>query len=247
MAEARDDDHTDGAAGWEHSASAWIAFQDEGDRSRTMQLDPVMLAQCGDVRGLRTLDLGCGEGRFSRMLAERGACATGIDLTRELLATAAQRRNGEDGYVLGDAEPLPFASASFDLVVSYVTLVDIVDYRAAIAECARVLRCGGRLAVANLGFVTASQGWLRDDEGRRLYHRVDRYAETWSQVYEWAGIRITNWHRPLSAYMAAYLEAGLELRAFLEPVPEDQSLRDDPWFEDWFRVPLFTVMNWQRA
>ena len=65
-------------------------------------------------------------------------------------------------------------------------------------------------------------------------------------ILEWSGMRIRNWHRPLSAYLDAYLGAGLMLRRFLEPVPEDLSLRDDPRFEDWFRVPNFDVMLWQK-
>jgi hypothetical protein len=107
-----------------------------------------------------------------------------------------------------------------------------------------VLAPGGTLVVANTSFVTASEGWQRDDAGRRLYHRIDRYAEERSQVYEWVGMRIVNRHRPLSHYMQAYLGAGLILRDFLEPVPSDESLRADDWFEDWFRVPQFTVMRW---
>ncbi len=66
-------------------------------------------------------------------------------------------------------------------------------------------------------------------------------------MYEWAGMRIVNWHRPLSQYMRAYLGAGLMLRAFLEPVPEDTSLRTQDYFEDWFRVPQFTVMRWEKG
>jgi hypothetical protein len=46
--------------------------------------------------------------------------------------------------------------------------------------------------------------------------------------------------------MTALLEADLQLRAFEEPVPEDDSLRADPRFEDWYRVPLFYVMLWQK-
>lgn len=241
-----DDAQRAAAAGWEFSARAYIEFQDRGDANRTLLLDPVMLDQCGDVKGKLVIDLGSGEGRFSRMLAERGARVVGLDLTRELLHTAHTRRGANDTYLRGTAERLPFRSDCFEVAVSYITLVDIVDFRAAIAEAARVLRRGGRLVAANLGFITASAGWLRDDAGKRLYHRVDRYAAEWSQVYEWSGIRITNWHRPLSAYMSAYLDAGLELRAFLEPVPEDQSLRDDDFFEDWFRVPLCNVMTWEK-
>jgi ubiquinone/menaquinone biosynthesis C-methylase UbiE len=257
-----DQHHRDGAEGWDFSAGAYTALQDAGDKNRTILLDPVMLDECGCVDGIRALDLGCGEGRFSRMLAGRGARVTGIDLTAEMTRTAHQRQGRDDQYVRATAEQLPFPSGTFDLAVSYVTLVDIVDYRTAISEAARVLRPGGRIVAANLGFVTASSGWLRDDEGKRLYHRVDRYAEEFPQVYEWQAaslvpdperfddrsltIRITNWHRPLSAYMSAYHDAGLELRSFLEPVPEDRSLRSDDFYEDWFRVPLFNVMRWEK-
>lgn len=86
----------------------------------------------------------------------------------------------------------------------------------------------------------------RDAEGRRLYQKIDRYAEEWSTTYEWAGIKIVNWHRPLSAYMAAYLGAGLTLEEFLEPLPEDDSPRGEAWAEDWYRVPLFNVMAWRK-
>ena len=66
-------------------------------------------------------------------------------------------------------------------------------------------------------------------------------------MYEWSGMRIVNWHRPLSHYMQAFLSAGLTLRDFREPVPADDSLREEDYFEDWFRVPLFTVMRWERT
>jgi SAM-dependent methyltransferase len=231
-------------SGWTESAAAYIAFQDRGDPNRTILLDPIMLRLCGNVADRNVLDLGCGEGRFSRMLAERGARVAGIDVTPEMVTTAVAR--GDQAYAVATADRLPFRDASFDVVVSYITLVDIKDYRGAIAEMARVLRPGGRIVVANLGFVTSSLGWLRDDEGRRLHHRVDRYAEEWPQTFEWLGVRIVNWHRPLSAYMQAYLGAGLTLREFLEPVPEDGSMRDDADYEDWYRVPYFTVMLWTR-
>ncbi len=240
------DEQIESLRAWEYSAAAYIAFQDAGDTNRTLLLDPVMLDLCGDVRGQRMLDLGCGEGRFCRMLAERGAAVAGIDVIAEMAQTARARGGAAGAYALASADALPFADATFDLAVSYVTLVDIVEYAAAIRETARVLRPGGRFVVANLNFVTASQGWQRDADGKRLYHRIDRYADEWSQVYEWSGMRITNWHRPLANYMAAFLGAGLILRDFLEPVPQDQSLRDDPKTEDWFRVPIFAVMRWEK-
>lgn len=233
--------------GWVASARAYIDFQDGGDPSRVVLLDPVMLRLCGDVAGQRVLDLGCGDGRFCRMLAERGARCAGIDVTPEMASTAHQRGPGD--YALSDAARLPFQEATFDLIVSYITLVDIPDYRRAIAECARVLRPGGSIVAANLGFTSANalpnSGWLRED-GRRVYFALDNYADERSQWYEWSGIRIENYHRPLTAYIQAYLSAGLILRDFQEPVPQDQSLRAHPSFEDWFRVPYFNVMRWEK-
>ncbi|HLG12146.1 MAG TPA: class I SAM-dependent methyltransferase [Dehalococcoidia bacterium] len=232
--------------GWAESARGWVNVIDAGEPHRELLLDAVMLDLCGDVSGLHALDIGCGEGRFCRLLSQRGAISVGLDPITELVGAAITREPG-GRYLQASGETLPFASERFDLIVSYLSLIDITDFRSAISEAARVLRGGGKLLVANLGFVTASLGWARDDAGNRLYHRIDRYAEESPQVVEWSGIRIKNWHRPLSAYMEAYLKAGLQLRAFLEPVPKDDSLLADPRFEDWYRVPLFNVMLWEKS
>ena len=91
-----DEAHRTAAAGWEYSARAYIDFQDADDPNRTTLLDPAMLELCGNVRGRRLLDIGCGEGRFCRMLGERGADAVGIDLTPALIC-AARDRGGATG------------------------------------------------------------------------------------------------------------------------------------------------------
>jgi SAM-dependent methyltransferase len=233
--------------GWTESAKAWIDVIDRGDPNRLLLLDPVMLQLAGEVARLRVLDVGCGEGRFCRLLSEAGARCTGLDVSTPLVQAARSRSGLNDSYVVGAGGSLPFDDATFDLVVSYVSLIDIPDFRSAIAEFARVLRPEGRLLVSNMGFVSAAEhGWARDEQGRRLYQRIDRYADEWSYTAEWSGIRIINYHRPLSAYMEAYLRAGLILGSFQEPVPSDQSLRADDYYEDWFRVPLFNVMLWEK-
>ena len=170
-----------------------------------------MMARVAQGRFRDALDVGCGEGRFCRMLKAAGVRATGIDPTRLLLDLAKQRDPTGD-YRLGRAEQLEFADASFDLAVSYITLIDIPDFRAAIREMARVLRAGGSLLVANLtGFTSAcaDRGWVKDEKGEHLHYPVDNYLREFPFWFEWNGIRIENWHRPLAAYMAAFLEVGL--------------------------------------
>jgi SAM-dependent methyltransferase len=233
--------------GWDQSAQGWIAAMgDRGDWAREHVLDPVMLGRLAGRSFEHALDVGCGEGRFCRMLRSSGIAATGIDPTPALLEQARKLDPAGD-YRLGKAEGLAFEAASFDLVVSYLTLIDIADFRAAIREMARVVKPGGTLLVANLtSFVTpcAPQGWVRDQQGRRLHYPVDRYLDEFVEWVEWTGIRIENWHRPLAAYMAAFLQAGLQLAFFAEPEPVSGDLERQATYR---RVPWFLVMEWRRA
>ncbi|MEX2081516.1 MAG: class I SAM-dependent methyltransferase, partial [Dehalococcoidia bacterium] len=233
--------------GWEASARAWVELIDQGDPSRERLLDPVMLRLCGDVAVRRVVDIGCGEGRFSRKLAEMGATVASGDLTSLMVRTAHERRLPGQDVARLSADALPFIDGCFDLAVSYLVLIDVEDFRSAIAEMARVLKPGGHAVVANLSFMSVNTGWVRDEAGKRLHYPVDRYLEERPIELSWAGLSITNWHRPLGAYMAAFLGSGFRLRDFLEPMPEDDSLREDPYFEDWYRVPNFIVMRWEKA
>jgi SAM-dependent methyltransferase len=232
--------------GWESSAQAWIdSVGERGDWGRQHVLDPVMLSRVSAGRFANALDVGCGEGRFCRMLKAAGVEATGIDPTPALL-DVARKRDPDGDYRLGRAEQLEFPDASFDLVVSYITLVDIPDFRTAIREMARVLRPGGSLLMANLtGFISAccDQGWVKDEQGRYLHFPVDNYLREFPLWLEWSGIRVVNWHRPLTAYMNAFLEAGLALKFFSEPEP---SSGEEEQQERARRVPWFVVMEWQR-
>lgn len=231
--------------GWDDSASAWIAEQGErGDYGRRHVLDAPMMA-CVREGGFRdALDVGCGEGRFCRMLAAEGMRAIGVDPTLALLERA-RACDPQGDYRLGRAEALGFPDAAFDLVVSYLTLIDIADVAAAIAEMARVLRPGGALLIANLtSFNTAGppQGWTRDAQGEARFF-IDHYLDERAQWVQWSGIRVTNWHRPLSTYMSLLLGQGLTLSRFDEPAPIGGDAEKAVRYR---RVPFFLLMEWRK-
>ena len=233
--------------GWEESAAGWIAdVGDRGDFARRFVLDQPMLARVRD-RGYRTaLDVGCGEGRFCRMMRGLGIAPVGLDPTSAMIEEA-RRRDPDGDYRIGTAEALDMADGQFDLVVSYLSLIDIPDIGKAIPEMARVLRPGGALLIANLNsFTTASSppGWRRDAEGKRTHYLVDTYMDERAEWVGWRAIRIRNWHRPLSTYMRLPLEAGLELRHFDEPMPSADAPADE--IELSRRVPNFLIMEWQK-
>lgn len=93
------------------------------------------------------LDVGCGTGKFARLLAERGlARVWGVDPSAEMLAEARKRVPSSVGLKLGQAERLPFKGASFDAAVLW-TVVHLIERPLAFAELERVLAPGGRLAI----------------------------------------------------------------------------------------------------
>lgn len=198
---------------------------ERGDFSREYILDAPMLERVRACNPKRALDVGCGEGRFCRMLRGLGIAVTGVDPTLALLERAKELDPGGD-YRAGTAEALDFPAQTFELVISYITLVDINDADAAIAEMARVLRPGGTLLIANLASSATAEGAYFDER---------------AEWVEWRGIHIRNWHRPLSRYLQACLAQGLALRTFLEPEPTG----GDPVKAQHYRqAPWLYVMEW---
>ena len=230
--------------GWSASASAWIVEQGEdGDYGRRCVLDAPMRARVEGRGFLRALDVGCGEGRFCRIMQRAGIRTTGIDPTDALLMRAKELDPNGD-YRLGRAETME-VDANFDLVVSYLSLIDMPDLAAAIAKMAAALRPGGTLLIANLtSFNTAGQpdGWTRDGEGVARFS-IDHYMDERPIWVSWSGIRVQNWHRPLSTYMTLLLDQGLQLRLFVEPQP---TAGDPARIASHRRVPYFHIMEWQK-
>lgn len=100
--------------------------------------------------GQRVLDVACGTGILTRAVAERigpDGEVVGLDINEGMLAVAGQKAPHLE-WRHGPAESLPFEDNSFDAVVSQFSLMFFEDRRAALAEMVRVLRPGGRLAVA---------------------------------------------------------------------------------------------------
>ncbi len=123
-----------------------------GDRGEDRRRRAARTVEAGEIgSGDKVLDVACGAGNATIPAAQTGAEVTGLDLTPRLLEqgrAAAAEAGVEIDWVEGDAERLPFEDESFDAVISVFGCMFAPDHRAAAAELARVLKPGGRLAVA---------------------------------------------------------------------------------------------------
>ena len=145
------------AAHWGRRAAGFDA--DFGHSIRTTAeraaWDRILDLVVGGRGTLDALDVGCGTGFLSLELAGRGHRVTGIDFAPQMLAEARKKAAAQGVAVRfeeGDAEQLPFAEGSFDLVMTRHVLWTLPHPEQAIDEWIRVLRPGGRLAAMDSQF-----------------------------------------------------------------------------------------------
>lgn len=128
-------------AGWRDRVSRAVGHPHPYGRLRARSVVPLLDAS------LRTLDLGCGEGVFTRELRLRGMEVVGLDL--DASAVAAARRNMgllgiEYEALCADAQDVPFEDGSFDQVISTDVLEHVPSPEQAMREVFRLLRPGGK-------------------------------------------------------------------------------------------------------
>jgi 2-polyprenyl-3-methyl-5-hydroxy-6-metoxy-1,4-benzoquinol methylase len=142
----------DARQAWNEGARAWDEFVESGkDYYRNQVHGPALLAVCEPLASLDVLDLGCGQGFFSRQLAKRGARVVAIDLAEEQLVFA---RGHERQEPLGIAHHCMNAAevnqcwqeGSFDLITACMALHDMAAPGAVLQSAFGVLKLGGRMA-----------------------------------------------------------------------------------------------------
>jgi ubiquinone/menaquinone biosynthesis C-methylase UbiE len=185
---------------------------------------PVVQALLGDIAGRRICDLACGQGRVARHLAAQGAQVVGLDLSGKLLAIAqryeAAAPRGIE-YRHADAQHLDVETLGvFDGVVCSMALMDIPDLAPTLRGVARILRPGGWFAFSILHpcFHTAQSGEIDTPEGsmRTIAHYFEE-GHWRSDTRTGPPGKVGSYHRMLSTYLNALLDAGLTLDRLSEP------------------------------
>jgi ubiquinone/menaquinone biosynthesis C-methylase UbiE len=142
-------DHEEVGHFWNANADTWTKLARAGyDVYRDYLNTPAFFDLLPDVEGLSGLDIGCGEGHNTRLLANRGAYMRAIDIA-EVFIEHAQRAEEQEpldiDYRVASAVELPFADATFDFATGFMSFMDIPETDRVLAEAYRVLKPGGFL------------------------------------------------------------------------------------------------------
>jgi 2-polyprenyl-3-methyl-5-hydroxy-6-metoxy-1,4-benzoquinol methylase len=162
---------------------------------------------------LTVADVGCNAGTQSRVWLEAGHRVRGLDISRDLVAVAAQR-NAEFGerasFEVGTATSLPWPSASFDVVLVPELLEHVSDWESVLREGARVLKPGGSLFLSTTNVLCPVQqefdlplySWYPSSLKRR-YERLS--TSTRPELVNYASYPALHWFSPyqLGRYMRA--------------------------------------------
>ena len=197
---------------------------------------PGVLRLLAPQPGQKVIDIACGQGVLCRTLHERGAEATGVDGSPELIDAARKRGPEAIRYDVADARELHFLPAQrFDAAACVLAIQNINPLAPVFEGVARLLVERGRLVIAMMhpafrGPKETSWGW--DDAKKVQYRRVDRYLlprkapivahpGQQDQTYTWT------FHKPIEAYVKSLRNAGLLIDA-LEEWPSHKTSTSGP-------------------
>jgi SAM-dependent methyltransferase len=229
---------------WEAHAHDWARWAREPGHDSFWRFSGPEMFDFVPAPGRRTLDLGCGEGRLARQLADAGHEVVGVDASPTFVRLAAEA-HPEGEYLVADAAALPFDDGRFDLVVAFMSLMDIEDMQGAVAEVARVVEPGGRFCAAIVHpMQSAGRFEPRAADApfviRGSYLDEFRYEDTFER--DGLRMRFASMHRPLEAYVAALERAGLLMEALREPAMPEAAFKDEASAR-WRRLPLFLLLR----
>jgi len=244
--------HIEAGAFWNGNAEVWAKLARAGhDVYRDHLNTPAFLSLLPTVEGLHGLDLGCGEGHNTRLVAQRGAKMDAIDIAgifiRHALAEEMRAPLGIN-YREASAVELPFGDEAFDFATAFMSLMDIPETEKVLAEAWRVIRPGGFLQFSILHpcFNPPHRKNCRD-ENRNVYaiEIGDYFVDARGRIDEWIfgtapqamrdrlpKFKTPRFHRPVSQWLNLLIEAGFILERFEEPCPTPEKVRAHPSLQD---------------
>lgn len=230
-------DHAPSTTHWGGVASWYDKHLEKtGDTYHDKVVHPNLLRMLGALKGKQVLDLACGQGIFSRLMADQGAHVVGVDLGKELIELAEKKNKdykfkvhyfhspSDDLYMIKDG--------TLDIVVCVLALQNIEKLQETLKEVSRVLKKGGKFyAVLNHPAFRnpGATHWGYDEKEGKQYRRVEEYvSESKIKIDMTPGSKsdkkfTVSFHRPLQVYVKAISKYTMAITRLEEWVSHRES------------------------
>lgn len=245
-------DHNEAGEYWEGNAEAWTLLARGGyDIYRDYLNTPAFFRMLPDVADQKGLDIGCGEGHNTRLLAARGAHMEAIDISPTFIRKALEMEASSPAgirYGVASAVDLPFADNSFDFATGFMSFMDVPELEKVISEAYRVLKPGGFLqfSISHPCFDTPHRKNIRGMDGKTYAVEVgDYFRKTEGEVDEWIfksapeplrstlpRFKTPRFTRTLSEWLNLLVEGGFVIERLQEPRPDAETVARVPKLQD---------------
>ena len=224
---------------------AYLARRHRPNSPNNLIERPIMLELIGETTGKRVLDLGCGDGRFSADLIERGCCFyEGVEGSLQMVQEAQAHIEAHSSSIqhisMEDWQP---NEASVDLAVSRLAVHYLRDTHNLFSKVYHALREDGEwIFSVQHPLLTASMK-SADIGGARTDWIVDDYFENGMRSEPWIGEQIVKYHRTIEDYIQGCLKAGFSILDLREGKPIKALFEDEAEFARRLRIPLFLIIK----
>ena len=213
-------------------------------------ITPFTFQQLGDVAGKAILDIGCGEGGYSRELTKKGAMVTAVDCAEHAIKYCISKAEEEQlkiaYHIRNSCDLYDIADNTFDVVLSSMMLMDCEDFEGTVREITRVLKPGGKLfaSVCHPCFTAAPSGGGIGRQGEGLDRQV--VVSNYFEPKEWdapikpgSGLTVVWHHRTFEDYVKTFIKCGLTIVDLHEPVPTEEQAAMGVGIAWMQKIPIF--------
>lgn len=229
----------------------WIDVAQKND-FRQYFIMPYTLQKLGNISKKQILDLGCGEGGYSRALANRGAVVTAVDCSETLLSyvdESSKREGLSIETLLRNANELDdIPDSKYDIVLSSMMLMDVEDLDGTLKEIYRVIKPRGKV------FISILHPCYKPKESKWIFEngKIKVIIENYFRPIEWVGeikgidVPIVYRHRTLSDYVKAFVKNGFTLVDINEPIPTKEQTCMSPRIVWLSQIPMYLFIELEK-